>query len=142
MDFATIFGNAFREAIGPNAAFYAVLALGLNVHYGYTGLLNFGQVGFAIAGAYGLGIAVATWGLSMWAGLFLADHHGLFRAAGLDVTIAPGGPGRPGAGLAVVAGEADLGIASDLLGVLRLVADGAPLVLLGATMRMAVNRPV
>lgn len=85
MDFATIFGNAFREAIGPNAAFYAVLALGLNVHYGYTGLLNFGQVGFAIAGAYGLGIAVATWGLSMWAGLFLALLFGTLLALALGV---------------------------------------------------------
>ena len=85
MDFGNILGNALREAIGPNAAFYAVLALGLNVHYGYTGLLNFGQVGFAIAGAYGLGIAVATFGLSMWAGLFLAVLLGVVLALALGV---------------------------------------------------------
>jgi neutral amino acid transport system permease protein len=85
MDFGTILGNALREAIGPNAAFYAVLALGLNVHYGYTGLLNFGQVGFAIAGAYGLGIAVATFGWSMWAGLFLALLFGTLLALALGV---------------------------------------------------------
>ena len=30
------------------------------MHFGYTGLLNFGQVGFALVGAYGVGIAVAT----------------------------------------------------------------------------------
>ena len=85
MDFGNILGNALREAIGPNAAFYAVLALGLNVHYGYTGLLNFGQVGFAIAGAYGLGIAVATFGLSMWAGVFLAVLLGVLLALALGV---------------------------------------------------------
>lgn len=31
---------------------YALLTLGLNVHYGYTGLLNFGHVAFFAAGAY------------------------------------------------------------------------------------------
>lgn len=31
---------------------YALLAIGLNVHYGYTGLLNFGHVAFFAAGAY------------------------------------------------------------------------------------------
>jgi len=31
---------------------YGLLALGLNVHYGYTGLLNFGHVAFFAAGAF------------------------------------------------------------------------------------------
>lgn len=31
---------------------YGLLAIGLNVHYGYTGLLNFGHVAFFAAGAY------------------------------------------------------------------------------------------
>lgn len=31
---------------------YALLAIGLNTHYGYTGLLNFGHVAFFAAGAY------------------------------------------------------------------------------------------
>ena len=77
MDFVNIFQNALREAIGPNAAYYAILALGLNVHYGYTGLLNFGQVGFALAGAYGMGVAVVTFGWSMWAGLVFALALGI-----------------------------------------------------------------
>lgn len=34
------------------AGVYAVSAMGLNVHFGYTGLLNFGQVGFMLVGAY------------------------------------------------------------------------------------------
>lgn len=85
MDFGNILGNAIREAIGPNAAFYALLALGLNVHYGYTGLLNFGQVGFALVGAYGMAVAVATLGWSMWAGLVFTLGLGVILALALGV---------------------------------------------------------
>jgi len=31
---------------------YAILALGLNFHYGSSGLVNFGHVGFFAVGAY------------------------------------------------------------------------------------------
>ncbi|MEC8731310.1 MAG: branched-chain amino acid ABC transporter permease, partial [Actinomycetota bacterium] len=43
----------------------------LNMHYGYTGLLNFGQAVFMAAGAYGLSMAVVTLGLNFWWGLLL-----------------------------------------------------------------------
>jgi neutral amino acid transport system permease protein len=66
VDIEAIFGTAIRAAFGPQAAVYALLAIGLNVHYGYTGLLNFGQVGFMLVGAYGVGISVAILGLSLW----------------------------------------------------------------------------
>lgn len=72
MEFSDIFGNAARAALGPQAAILAFLALGLNVHFGYTGLYNFGQVGFMLVGAFGVGVAVATWGWSMWLGIVLA----------------------------------------------------------------------
>ena len=39
----------------------ALAAIGLNLHFGYTGLLNFGQVGFMAAGAYGVGITCGTY---------------------------------------------------------------------------------
>ena len=39
-------------SVGTIALIYAMLAMGLNVHYGYTGLLNFGHVAFFAAGAY------------------------------------------------------------------------------------------
>ncbi len=42
--------SAFR------AAAYALAAVGLNLQFGYTGLLNFGQVGFLLVGAYGTAI--------------------------------------------------------------------------------------
>jgi ABC-type nitrate/sulfonate/bicarbonate transport system substrate-binding protein len=69
-----------------------------------------------------------------WAGLFLADADGDLARSGLDVTFVPGGPGRPGAARAIAAGDADLGVPSDLLAVLDVIAEGAPLRLLGATM--------
>jgi branched-chain amino acid transport system permease protein len=42
----------FITTVGTFAFIYALLALGLNVHFGYTGLLNFGHVAFFAAGAY------------------------------------------------------------------------------------------
>ncbi|WP_426247575.1 branched-chain amino acid ABC transporter permease [Nocardioides sp. LHG3406-4] len=63
--------DALRTAVGPQAAIYALAAIGLNLHFGYTGMLNFGQVGFMLVGAYGVAIGVATWGLPMWLGLVL-----------------------------------------------------------------------
>ena len=69
MDFVAILQNGLRAAVGPVAAAYALAAIGLNIHYGYTGLRNFGQVGFMLVGAYGVGISVATYGWSMWLGV-------------------------------------------------------------------------
>lgn len=71
MDFDTILSDAIRSGIGPIAAIYVIAAMGLNLHFGYTGLLNFGQVGFMLVGGYGLAITVATWGGSMWLGILV-----------------------------------------------------------------------
>jgi branched-chain amino acid transport system permease protein len=64
----TVFFDALRAAIGPTAAAYALLAIGLNLHFGFTGLLNFGQVGFMMVGGYGLAIPVAVYGRPLWFG--------------------------------------------------------------------------
>lgn len=69
MDFMSIFENAARAAVGPPAAILALAAIGLNVHYGFTGLRNFGQVGFMLCGAYGTAVAIDTWGWSLWAAM-------------------------------------------------------------------------
>ena len=42
----------YLEAVGTVGGIYALLALGLNLQYGYTGLINFGVVGFFAIGAY------------------------------------------------------------------------------------------
>jgi branched-chain amino acid transport system permease protein len=41
---------------------FAIAAMGLNIHFGFTGLLNFGQVGFMAIGAYGVGISITYYG--------------------------------------------------------------------------------
>lgn len=63
IDLVNVLRTALNQALGPNAIVYALAAIGLNVHFGYTGLLNFGQAGFMAVGAYGLAVSVATWGL-------------------------------------------------------------------------------
>jgi branched-chain amino acid transport system permease protein len=47
---------AFLVGFATIAAIYGLLTVGLNVHYGYTGLLNFGHVAFFAAGAYAAAI--------------------------------------------------------------------------------------
>lgn len=72
MDWGSILQNAFASALGPDAIVYALAAIGLNVHFGYTGLLNFGQAGFMAVGAYGMASSVVTWGLPFWVGILVA----------------------------------------------------------------------
>ncbi|TFC18773.1 branched-chain amino acid ABC transporter permease [Cryobacterium algoritolerans] len=67
MDWGAIFSNAAVELISPTTAAYALAALGLAVHFGYTGLLNFGQAGFMALGAYGYAISILSFGFPVWA---------------------------------------------------------------------------
>ena len=54
----SILNAMMREALSPQTAAVAIAVIGLNIHFGYTGLLNMGQAGFMLLGAYGFGIAV------------------------------------------------------------------------------------
>ncbi len=76
MDFGVIFNNTVNALLNAEALYLALAALGLNIHFGYTGLLNFGQVGFLLVGAYGLGVGVTylglPFGLAILLGLALA----------------------------------------------------------------------
>src|SRR3546814_11839308 len=47
-------------------------AMGLNIHFGYTGLLNFGQAGFMAMGAYGVAMGISTFGMSLPIALLFA----------------------------------------------------------------------
>ena len=71
MDFLAILENTARGLIGEQFIYFGLAAIGLNMHYGYTGLLNFGQAVFMAAGAYGLSMAVVSLGLNFWLGLVL-----------------------------------------------------------------------
>jgi branched-chain amino acid transport system permease protein len=69
MDWAAIFENTVKAFIGINAVYFAIAAIGLNVQFGFTGLLNFGQAGFMAAGAYGLGMTAKYFEISFWWGI-------------------------------------------------------------------------
>ena len=55
---------------------YMLLALGLNVVTGFTGLLDLGYVGFYLIGGYTAGLLMVRVGLSYWLALPLATIHG------------------------------------------------------------------
>jgi ABC-type branched-subunit amino acid transport system permease subunit len=59
------------------AGIYTILALGLQLQFGFTGLLNFGQVAFMAIGAYAMAILVVKEGWSTW----LAAPLGIVAAA-------------------------------------------------------------
>src|SRR4028118_97068 len=71
MDWTSILTNALKSGIGLETIVYALAAIGLNVHFGYTGLLNFGQSAFLGVAAYGLAMGVTTFGLSFWLSIIL-----------------------------------------------------------------------
>jgi neutral amino acid transport system permease protein len=64
-----IFSNAVYAALAVNAIGYTLIAVGLNVHFGYTGLLNFGQAAFAAIGAYAVAVPITQYGWSLWAAI-------------------------------------------------------------------------
>ncbi len=71
MDWSVIFEDALRNLVGREAIIYALAAIGLNVHFGYTGLLNFGQVGFMAIGGYGVAVSTLEWGVPLGVGVLI-----------------------------------------------------------------------
>ena len=57
-DIQNILGNMMRVAVDPTTAAVAIAVIGLNIHFGYTGLLNIGQSAFMLLGAYGMAISI------------------------------------------------------------------------------------
>ena len=72
--------DAVKAGIGVQAAAFALAAVGLNLQFGYSGLLNFGHVAFMLAGAYGTAIVVDQGG-SLWLGILA----GIAAAVGLGL---------------------------------------------------------
>ena len=65
-----ILESMLREAVSPQTAAVAIAAIGLNIHFGYTGLLNIGQSGFMLLGAYGFAISIGH-GLPLVVGILI-----------------------------------------------------------------------
>jgi branched-chain amino acid transport system permease protein len=60
--------NEYALALGVSFATFSVLAGGLNLVYGYAGLLSFAQVGFFGIGGYAAALLVTDGGWPVWAG--------------------------------------------------------------------------
>ncbi len=71
MDWGSILNNTLAGMLTPTILAFALAALGLAMHFGFAGLLNFGIAGFMAVGAYGYAISVLTFGLPWWAGMLL-----------------------------------------------------------------------
>ena len=71
MDLQNILSLSLQQAFGPTAIIYCLAAIGLNVHFGYTGLLNFGQAGFMMIAGYSMVSLATVWGLSLWLGVLV-----------------------------------------------------------------------
>lgn len=72
------FGSPVVTQFGINVLILATLAQGWNIIGGYTGYPSFGNSVFFGLGAYGVGIAMATYGQPFWVGMLL----GLAMAVG------------------------------------------------------------
>ena len=58
--------GGFWAFVGVVAGIYTIFALGLQLQFGFAGLLNFGQVAFMAIGAYTMAILVVKEGWSTW----------------------------------------------------------------------------
>ncbi len=77
MNWSAILENTVKSFIGINAVYFAIAAIGLNVQFGYAGLLNFGQAAFMAAGAYGLGMTAHYFDISFWWGIPIGIGYAL-----------------------------------------------------------------
>ena len=63
---STLASGGFWAFVFVIAGIYTIFALGLQVQFGFAGLLNFGQVGFMAIGAYTMAILVVKEQWSLW----------------------------------------------------------------------------
>jgi branched-chain amino acid transport system permease protein len=71
MDWLQILSNSASSILSPATMAYALAALGLAVHFGFAGLINFGIAGFMALGAYGYAISILTFGFPWWGGVLV-----------------------------------------------------------------------
>jgi len=72
------------EALAPTTAAFAIAAIGLNIHFGFTGLINMGQAAFLLVGAYGFAISLVN-GLPLGLAVLIGMACGLVFALILGV---------------------------------------------------------
>lgn len=67
----------FWAFVGVIAGIYTIFALGLQVQFGFTGLMNFGHVAFMAISAYTMAILVVKAGWPLWAAALAAVGAGV-----------------------------------------------------------------
>ena len=67
----SLFTDFGAQILSPVTAAFALAAIGVNIQFGYTGLLNIGQAGFMLLGAYGVAITI-EFGGPLWLGVLIA----------------------------------------------------------------------
>ena len=72
VEFSAFTDVGFWIGVGVFAGTYVLLALGLQLNVGYTGISNFGQAGFMAIGAYTMGVLTVQSGFSFWISLPLS----------------------------------------------------------------------
>jgi branched-chain amino acid transport system permease protein len=72
MDWSAILSNTAQGLLSPATMAFALAALGLAMHFGFAGLLNFGIAGFMAVGGYGYAISILTFGFSWWQGILIS----------------------------------------------------------------------
>lgn len=72
MDFwVNLLQSILQTALSPITAAFVVAAIGLNIHFGFTGLMNMGQAGFMLVGGYGFVIATMS-GLGIFPAIIIS----------------------------------------------------------------------
>jgi ABC-type branched-subunit amino acid transport system permease subunit len=72
MDWSAILSNTAQGLLSPATMAFALAALGLAMHFGFAGLLNFGIAGFMAISAYGYAISILTFGFEWWQGVLVS----------------------------------------------------------------------
>jgi len=85
MDFLFITQQTLSATIGVNTIIFALAAIGLNMHFGYTGLLNFGQAGFLAIGAYSVAVPVVSFGIPLWIAFLIGIFNSIIFALLLGI---------------------------------------------------------
>jgi branched-chain amino acid transport system permease protein len=70
--FSSLTDPDFWVSVGVLAGIYGIVALGLQLNTGFTGIVNFGMAAFMAIGAYTMAILVIKAGFSFWLSLPLA----------------------------------------------------------------------
>ncbi|MTD42852.1 branched-chain amino acid ABC transporter permease [Conexibacter sp. W3-3-2] len=85
MSWMDVLSGAIEQALGPQAIVFCLAAIGLNIHFGYTGLLNFGQAAFMMVGGYAMASLVQTWGWNLWVSIVVGLLLSIVLALALGV---------------------------------------------------------